>query len=208
MDFWRWLTSPDGVPVLVGIIGVLGTITAVAATVITQLVVEKRVKDREIARFDWERERQQADAAAAERARFEDVKRQAFADYLYYAEAIAADLDGVTSTFLNPILFVDNVRTLRDMDRNREELKRRTHVILLIAPELAGLMKAVNVRKHSVPRGRFQIPEMNMREYRLALSRVRSAMQESLSIEAKPLTPHTRAPSDDAPMNGDKQITT
>ena len=41
MRFWEWLTSVNGLPVLVALIGVIGTVVAVAATIITQAILRR-----------------------------------------------------------------------------------------------------------------------------------------------------------------------
>jgi hypothetical protein len=75
VQFWEWLTSDDGLPVLVALIGFIGTVIAIAATIVTQAVTARAAAKREQARLQLEREQWEAE-------RFSDSRRIAFVNFL------------------------------------------------------------------------------------------------------------------------------
>jgi hypothetical protein len=134
--FWEWLTSVNGLPVLVALISVIGTVVAVAATIITQMLVAKRARQQETARFNWERERYAAELKAAEASRFENVKREAFAAYL---NSLAPNISTITLSKNHPwVLFFHRRLWRQRLIAAGDEHVRCLTQIRLLAPEVLG----------------------------------------------------------------------
>lgn len=200
MDFWTWLVTPQGMPVLVALVGVLGTVIAVAATIITQLVVEGRVKDREIARFDYEKQRDIEAARAAEKVRFEETKRLAFVRYLHSVISLEALFEIIKRQPWQ--LLRRSIR--RSMTEIDEEYTRALMDIRLLAPEIHAESfatgEAINDATDSMSAAAFK--KMDIDEIHSRLQLTRRAMQRSLGVQPEDdSSRHDRPPqSKEAPV--------
>lgn len=177
-----WLTSPTGLPVLIAIIGVLGTLLGVLVSVLTQVVLQRSVDSRETERLAFERQRWQFEQDAMHKSRHEDLKREAYIGYLY---------TGVT---LHGLFAFQNEHRLRfrlskptrtTYQRALDDWARRIVEIRILAPEVHAITFKTGdqvdliynkiLKGHSVT---FQLDELSD-----LLARCRRAMQHSLQIE-------------------------
>lgn len=102
--------------VLVAIIAAGAAIVAsVSANVVTAVVSARREKKR----LEFEMDRYKAEAESAERARFDDVKREAFVRYLDGMAGLLGSMSIITSASLLTLFFARGYAKAIIRDRRR-----------------------------------------------------------------------------------------
>jgi hypothetical protein len=170
--------------ILVAIIAAGAAIIAsVSANVVTAVVSAHREKKR----LQFEMERYRAEAESAERARFDDVKREAFVAYLDGAARLLGALSIIKSASLITILFTRGYLR-RQLFESASEHLRCVNQITLMAPEIRDEVRAVSDlverAQESIVRGNFAAIDLDAIIERV--SEVRKAMQRALRIEPGP----------------------
>lgn len=190
-------------PVL--LVGIISGGSAIVASVGAQLVNAAVSRRHEARRLDLEERRLRLQIADANRIRFEDVKREAFADFLYHADAVGRDLDLFFAPRLAPIVLLGlDIKLVLSISRHLDAASRRMQEILLLDP---SMRQAFADYQRTVPSVRGLAPILKrdkfQQDYLAGIRRLREAMQISLGIEQDLTKSHTRPQLNEAPKSGD-----
>lgn len=170
--------------VLVAIIAAGAAIVAsVSANVVTAVVSARREKKR----LEFEMDRYKAEAASAERARFDDVKREAFVRYLDGMAGLLGSMSIITSASLLTLFFARGYMR-RQLFATAGEHVTSVNQITLMAPEIRDEVRAVSdlveSAQESIVRGDYAAVDLDAITDRVR--EVRKAMQRDLRIEPGP----------------------